>query len=152
LPNLIEKNANPIGVIEVGKYNNQDLRLRGSVWAELLLPYTLKFKSTLGVDHQSLEETLYDNKVFGAGSGQWNGALYVSQGQLSQYTSSNLLTYNKIIAKHNFDALLGFEAQESKMKSINNSGYDILDSDLLSSSSIGTLWSWNGHSENYALL
>ncbi|MGH2622204.1 MAG: SusC/RagA family TonB-linked outer membrane protein, partial [Sphingobacterium sp.] len=152
LPNLIEKNANPIGVIEVGKYNNQDLRLRGSVWAELLLPYALKFKSTLGVDHQSLEETLYDNKVFGAGSGQWNGALYVSQGQLSQYTSSNLLTYNKIIAEHNFDALLGFEAQESKMKSINNSGYDILDSELLSSSSIGTLWSWNGQSENYALL
>src|SRR5690606_37556749 len=31
-------------------------------------------------------------------------------------------------------------------------GYDILDSELLSSSSIGTLWSWNGRSENYSLL
>lgn len=152
LPNQIEKNANPIGVITVGKYANKDIRLRGGAFAELILPYAFKFKSTLGIDHQSLEETLYDNKVFGAGGGQWNGALYVAQGQRSQFTSSNLLSYQKSINKHNLDVLIGFEAEESKMKSINNSGYDILDSELLSSSSIGTLWSWNGQSENYSLL
>ncbi|MBB2950339.1 SusC/RagA family TonB-linked outer membrane protein [Sphingobacterium sp. JUb56] len=152
LPNLIEKNANPIGVIEVGKYENKDLRLRGSAFAELVLPYSIKFKSTLGIDHQSLEETLYDNKVFGAGGGQWNGALYVAQGQRSQLMTSNILSYQNRINKHSFDILAGFEAEESKMKSINNSGYDILDNELLSSSSIGTLWSWNGQSDNYALI
>jgi len=152
LPNQIEKNANPIGVINVGKYANKDLRLRGAVFAELVLPYAIRFKSTLGIDHQSLEETLYDNKVFGAGGGQWNGALYVAQGQRSQFTTSNLLSYQKRLDVHDVDVLLGFEAQESKMKSINNAGYDILDSELLSSSSIGTLWSWNGQSDNYSLL
>ncbi|WP_400263444.1 SusC/RagA family TonB-linked outer membrane protein [Sphingobacterium sp. SG20118] len=152
LPNEIEKNANPIGVIEVGKYANKDVRLRGSAYAEFILPYAIKFKSTLGIDHQSLEETLYDNKVFGAGGGQWNGALYVAQGQRSQFTSSNIVTYQKKSNIHAFDVLLGFEAQESNMKSMNNSGYDILDNELLSSSSIGTLWSWNGQSENYSLL
>lgn len=152
LPNLIEKNANPIGVIEVGKYENKDLRLRGTAFAEFLLPYAIKLKSTLGIDHQSLEETLYDNKVFGAGGGQWNGALYVAQGQRSQYSSSTILSYQKTIDKHSFDVLAGFEAEESKMKSINNSGYDILDNELLSSSSIGTLWSWNGQSDNYSLV
>lgn len=152
LPNDIEKNANPIGVIKVGQYLNNEFRVRGNVFAEFILHEGLKFKTTLGVDHQTNEESLYDNKEFGAGGGVWNGVLYVAQGELFQNTSSNLLTYNKQINKHNFGGLLGFESQVSKLKSINNSGYDILDSELLSSSSIGTLWSWSGYSENNSLL
>ncbi len=152
LPNQIEKNANPIGVIQVGEYLNKDMRLRGNAFAELTLPYDLVFKTTFGVDHQSLEESLYDNKEFGAGGGQWNGVLYVAQGQVLQATSSNQLMYKRHFGSHHLEALLGFESQQSKMKSINNSGYDILDSELLSSSSIGTLWSWNGKSEDYSLL
>lgn len=152
LPNDIEKNANPIGVIKVGKYANNEFRVRGNVFAELKLLNDLKFRTTYGVDHQATEELLYDNKEFGAGGGVWNGVLYVAQGETFQYTSSNLLTYTKQVDKHTFEGLVGFESQVSKMKSINNSGYDILDSDLLSSSSIGTLWSWTGYSENYSLL
>ncbi|WP_434036246.1 SusC/RagA family TonB-linked outer membrane protein [Formosa sp. 4Alg 33] len=152
LPNDIEKNANPIGVIEVGQYLNNEFRVRGDAFAEIQILKNLKFKSTFGIDHQSLEESLYDNKEFGAGGGVWNGVLYVSQGEVFQHTISNLLTYNKQVNKHGFDGLLGFESQVSKMKSIRNSGYDILDSELLSSSSIGSLWSWTGYSENYSLL
>ncbi|PKA98529.1 TonB-linked SusC/RagA family outer membrane protein [Flavobacteriaceae bacterium MAR_2009_75] len=152
LPNDIEKNANPIGVIKVGEYVNNEFRVRGDAFAEFNLYDGLKFKTTFGIDHQSNEESLYDNKEFGAGGGVWNGVLYVSQGEVFQYTTSNLLTYNKQIDRHGFGALLGFEKQESKMKSIRNAGYDILDSDLLSSSSIGSLWSWSGYSENYSLL
>lgn len=152
LPNQIEKNANPIGVIEVGEYLNKDMRLRGNAFVDLDLPSDFAFRTTLGIDHQSLEESLYDNKEFGAGGGQWNGVLYVAQGQVLQTTTSSQLTYKRHYAAHSVDALLGFESQQSNMKSINNSGYDILDSELLSSSSIGTLWSWNGNSENYSLL
>jgi len=152
LPNGIEKNANPIGVIEVGQYINNEFRVRGDVFAQFALLQGLQFKTTLGIDHQTNEESLYDNKEFGAGGGVWNGVLYVSQGEVLQNTSSNLLTYNKQVGKHGFGVLLGFESQLSKMKSMNNSGYDILDSDLLSSSSIGALWSWTGYSENYSLL
>ncbi|MGO1242885.1 MAG: SusC/RagA family TonB-linked outer membrane protein [Sphingobacterium sp.] len=152
LPNQIEKNANPIGVIQVGEYLNKDVRLRGNAFLELALPYDFTFKSTFGLDHQSLDESLYDNKEFGAGGGEWNGVLYVAQGQVLQTTSSSQLVYMKHFAAHQIDALLGFESQQSNMKSINNSGYDILDSELLSSSSIGTLWSWNGKSEDYSLL
>ena len=152
LPNDIEKNANPIGVIKVGEYVNNEFRVRGDAFAEFNLYDGLKFKTTFGIDYQSNEESLYDNKEFGAGGGVWNGVLYVSQGEVFQYTTSNLLTYNKQIDRHGFGALLGFEKQESKMKSIRNAGYDILDSDLLSSSSIGSLWSWSGYSENYSLL
>ncbi|WP_339715196.1 TonB-dependent receptor [uncultured Kriegella sp.] len=152
LPNDIEKNANPIGVIKVGQYLNNEFRVRGDVFADFALLKGLRFKTTFGIDHQTNEESLYDNKEFGAGGGVWNGVLYVSQGEVFQHTSSNLLTYNKQINKHGFGGLLGFESQVSKMKSIRNSGYDILDSELLSSSSIGSLWSWSGYSENYALL
>ncbi|WPP49734.1 SusC/RagA family TonB-linked outer membrane protein [Catalinimonas niigatensis] len=152
LPNDIEKNANPIGVIKVGQYANNQFRVRGDVFAELQLLKDLKFKTTFGVDQQTNEESLYDNKEFGAGGGTWNGVLYVAQGEVFQYTSSNLFTYDKKMNKHGFGGLLGFESQVSNMKSINNSGYDILDSELLSSSSIGALWSWTGYSENYALL
>lgn len=152
LPNGIEKNSNPIGIIKVGKYANNEVRVRGSAFAEIKILEELKFKTTFGVDHQSNEESLYDNKEFGAGGGKWNGVLYVSQGGVFQHTSSNLLTYNKTVNEHSFGGLLGFESQISKMKSITNSGYDVLDSELLSSSSMGTLWSWKGFSENYALL
>lgn len=152
LPNGIEKNSNPIGIIEVGKYQNNEIRVRGNAFAEVKLSGDLKFKTTLGIDHQANEESLYDNKEFGAGGGKWNGVLYVSQGSVFQHTSSNLLTYNKTIDNHSFGGLLGFESQISKMKSIRNAGYDVLDSELLSSSSMGTLWSWKGHSENYTLL
>lgn len=152
LPNDIEKNANPIGVIKVGQYLNNETRVRGNAFAEITLLQDLKFKTTFGIDHQSLKESLYDNKEFGSGGGVWNGVLYVSQAEVFQYTSSNLLTYNTQVNKHRFGGLLGFESQASKMKSINNSGYDILDNDLLSSSSIGSLWSWTGYSENYSLL
>ncbi|MFL0169576.1 SusC/RagA family TonB-linked outer membrane protein [Tenacibaculum maritimum] len=152
LPNGIEKNANPIGMIKVGKYANNEFRVRGNAFAELTLMKNISFKTTVGVDHQTNEEALYDNKEFGAGGGKWNGVLYVSQGEALQYSTSNVLTYKQQLKQHNFVGLLGFESQESKMKSINNSGYDILDNELLSSSSIGTLWSWKGKSENYALL
>ncbi|WP_233897659.1 SusC/RagA family TonB-linked outer membrane protein [Tenacibaculum piscium] len=152
LPNGIEKNANPIGIIKVGEYINNEFRVRGNAFAQINLTKEFNFKTTFGIDHQNNEESLYDNKEFGAGGGKWNGVLYVSQGKAFQYTSSNLLTFNKEVNKHAFGALLGFESQVSKMKSINNSGYDILDNELLSSSSIGSLWSWKGHSENYALL
>lgn len=152
LPNDIEKNANPIGIIEVGEYVNNEFRVRGDVFAEFNLYEGLKFKTTFGFDHQTLEELLYDNKEFGAGGGIWNGVLYVAQAEVNQTTSSNILTYTKQVKKHGFGGLLGFESQESKLKSINNSGYDILDNELLSSSSIGSLWSWTGFSENYSLL
>lgn len=152
LPNGIEKNSNPIGIIKVGKYANNEIRVRGSAFAEIKILEELKFKTTFGVDHQSNEESLYDNKEFGAGGGKWNGVLYVSQGGVFQHTSSNLLTYNKTVNEHSFGGLLGFESQISKMKSIRNAGYDVLDNELLSSSSMGTLWSWKGFSENYALL
>lgn len=152
LPNQIEKNANPIGVIEVGQYINNEFRVRGDVFTEINILKDLKFKTTFGIDHQTNEESLYDNKEFGAGGGRWNGVLYVAQGEVFQNTSSNLLTYSRQIGKHEFGGLLGFESQVSKMKSIRNAGYDILDSELLSSSSISTLWSWSGYSENYSLL
>lgn len=152
LPNDIEKNANPIGIIEVGEYDNNEVRVRGDVFAEFFIYDGLNFKTTFGIDHQSNEESLYDNKEFGAGGGVWNGVLYVAQGDVFQYTTSNLLTYNKQFGKHGVGALLGLEQQESKMKSIRNAGYDVLDSDLLSSSSLGSLWSWSGYSENYSLL
>ncbi|WP_291870872.1 TonB-dependent receptor [Maribacter sp.] len=152
LPNGIEKNANPIGIIEVGEYINNEFRVRGDVFAELNILKDFKFKTTIGIDHQTNEESLYDNKEFGAGGGKWNGVLYVTQGEVFQNTSSNLLTYNKQVNNHAFGGLLGFESQVSKMKSIRNAGYDILDSELLSSSSIGSLWSWSGYSENYSLL
>lgn len=79
LPNDIEKNANPIGIIEVGEYDNNEVRVRGDVFAEFFIYDGLNFKTTFGIDHQSNEESLYDNKEFGAGGGVWNGVLYVAQ-------------------------------------------------------------------------
>jgi len=152
LPNQIEKNANPIGVLDVGEYLNQEFRVRGDVSAEFKILEPLTFKTTFGVDQQAIDETLYDNKEFGAGGGIWNGVLNRVKSEVLQYTSSNILNYNKEFEVHNFHVLLGQEVQVSKMNSINVYGYDILDSELLSSSSIGSLWSHSGYSENYSLL
>ncbi|GAA3650461.1 TonB-dependent receptor [Flavivirga jejuensis] len=152
LPNLIEKNANPLGVIDVGVYENTEFRVRGHFFAKIDLSKNLEFSTTYGIDHQTVDETLYDNKEFGAGGGIWNGVLNRVKSEISQYTTSNILNYKTLIEKHKIELLAGGELQQSKMTSINNYGYDVLDSDLLSSSSIGTLWSWSGQAENYALL
>lgn len=152
LPNEIEKNANPIGVLKVGEYNNTEFRVRGDAFAEFQILEPLNFKTTFGVDQQAIDETLYDNKEFGAGGGIWNGVLNRVKSEILQYTVSNVLTYNQNFERHGLNALLGQESQVSKMNSINVYGYDVLDSELLSASSIGTLWSHTGFSENYSLL
>ncbi len=152
LPNDIEKNANPIGLLTVGEYKNTEFRVRGDAYAEFQIIDPLSFKTTFGVDQQAIDETLYDNKEFGAGGGIWNGVLNRVKSEVFQYTVTNLLNYNNDFGKHGFDVLLGQESQVSQMNSINVYGYDILDSELLSASSIGTLWSHTGFSENYSLL
>ncbi|SDD88148.1 TonB-linked outer membrane protein, SusC/RagA family [Pricia antarctica] len=152
LPNDIEKNANPIGVLKVGKYENTEFRVRGNAYTEFQILDPLTFKTTFGIDQQAIDETLYDNKVFGAGGGIWNGVLNRVKSEVFQYTVTNLLNYNDNFGNHGIEVLLGQESQVSKMNSINVYGYDILDSELLSSSSIGTLWSHTGYAENYSLL
>lgn len=152
LPNDIEKNANPIGVLKVGEYENTEFRVRGDAFAEFQIMEPLKFKTTFGIDQQAIDETLYDNKEFGAGGGIWNGVLNRVKSEVLQYTVSNVLNYNDNFGKHGLDVLLGHELQESNMNSINVYGYDVLDSELLSASSIGSLWSHTGYAENYSLL
>ncbi|HER39719.1 MAG TPA: SusC/RagA family TonB-linked outer membrane protein, partial [Salinimicrobium catena] len=152
LPNDIEKNANPIGVLKVGEYDNTEFRVRGDAFAEFQIMEPLSFKTTFGIDQQAIDETLYDNKEFGAGGGIWNGVLNRVKSEVFQYTVSNILNYNDNFGKHGFDVLLGQESQVSKMSSINVYGYDVLDSELLSASSIGSLWSHTGYAENYSLL
>ena len=151
LPNDIEKNANPIGVLKVGEYENTEFRVRGDAFAEFQIMEPLKFKTTFGIDQQAIDETLYDNKEFGAGGGIWNGVLNRVKSEVLQYTVSNILNYNDNFGKHGLDLMLGQEAQVSKMNSINVYGYDVLDSELLSASSIGSLWSHTGFAENYSL-
>ncbi|MDX1751850.1 MAG: TonB-dependent receptor [Salinimicrobium sediminis] len=152
LPNDIEKNANPIGVLKVGKYENIEFRVRGDAFAKFQIIDPLSFKTTFGIDQQAIDETLYDNKEFGAGGGIWNGVLNRVKSEVFQYTVSNILNYNDTYGQHGFDILLGQESQVSKMNSINVYGYDVLDSELLSASSIGSLWSHTGYAENYSLL
>ncbi|MGI0107487.1 SusC/RagA family TonB-linked outer membrane protein [Salinimicrobium sp. WS361] len=152
LPNEIEKNANPIGVLKVGEYENKEFRVRGDASAEFQIIDPLSFKTTFGIDQQAIDETLYDNKEFGAGGGIWNGVLNRVKSEVFQYTISNILNYNKMYGNHGLDVLLGQESQVSEMNSINVYGYDVLDSELLSASSIGALWSHTGYAENYSLL
>lgn len=152
LPNDIEKNANPIGVLKVGEYENTEFRVRGDAFAEFQIMEPLSFKTTFGIDQQAIDETLYDNKEFGAGGGIWNGVLNRVKSEVFQYTVSNILNYNDTFGQHGIDVLLGHESQVSKMNSINVYGYDVLDSELLSASSIGSLWSNTGYAENYSLL
>ena len=152
LPNDIEKNANPIGVLKVGEYENTEFRVRGDAFAEFQVMEPLKFKTTFGIDQQAIDETLYDNKEFGAGGGIWNGVLNRVKSEVLQYTVSNILNYNNNFGQHGLDVLLGHELQESNMSSINVYGYDVLDSELLSASSIGSLWSNTGYAEDYSLL
>ncbi|NJX17314.1 hypothetical protein, partial [Tamlana crocina] len=104
------------------------------------------------IDQQAIDETLYDNKEFGAGGGIWTGVLNRVKSEVFQYTISNILNYNKMYGNHGLDVLLGQESQVSEMNSINVYGYDVLDSELLSASSIGALWSHTGYAENYSLL
>lgn len=152
LPNDIEKNANPIGVLKVGDYENTEFRVRGDAFAEFQILNALSFKTTFGIDQQAIDETLYDNKEFGAGGGIWNGVLNRVKSEVFQYTTTNTLNYNKNFRDHGINILLGQESQVSNMSSINVYGYDVLDSELLSASSIGTLWSHTGYAENYSLL
>ncbi|MCB7480328.1 SusC/RagA family TonB-linked outer membrane protein [Christiangramia sediminis] len=152
LPNDIEKNANPIGVLKVGEYENAEFRVRGDAYAKFQVLEPLSFKTTFGVDQQAIDETLYDNKEFGAGGGIWNGVLNRVKSEVFQYTVTNILNYNENYGNHGLDVLLGQESQVSNMNSINVYGYDVLDSELLSASSIGSLWSHTGYAENYALL
>lgn len=152
LPNDIEKNANPIGVLRVGEYENKEFRVRGDAFAEFQILDPLSFRTTFGIDQQAIDETLYDNKEFGAGGGTWNGVLNRVKSEVFRHSVSNILNFNENFGDHGIDILLGQESQVTKMNSVDVYGYDVLDSELLSASSIGTLWSHTGFSENYSLM
>ncbi len=81
-----------------------------TAYAELNLAEDLKFKSTLGVDLIFTDFTGYDtpesrNGRSTNGSGSKNHRIW------KMITSSNILSYQKSIGDHNFDAIAGFEME-----------------------------------------
>ncbi|MBV9986484.1 MAG: TonB-dependent receptor [Chitinophagaceae bacterium] len=119
----------------------KELGLRGSGSAEYKILDNLRFKSAIGIDYNSLEETQYNNPFYGDGavlatgspvSGpnvQYNtgttGRIFEYFTRYTNYDWTNTLDYNGKISRSGdftFNAQVGYEAQLSKLYSISSQG------------------------------
>ncbi len=78
-----------------------------------ILPY-LNFRTTFGIDWKNTRERVYEGEK--SLDGQMDGnPIDVQDWRYYKWTSSNILTFNKVFAgKHSVDVLAGYEATEYK--------------------------------------
>jgi TonB-linked SusC/RagA family outer membrane protein len=108
--------ANPAGKISRTNLNYKNLRLLGTIYAELEIIENLKFKSSFGLDLTRNDIYNFVPKFFAASDeNNLEPKVYRGFEKENNWLSENTLTYNKTFAeKHNFVFLLGYTVQADR--------------------------------------
>lgn len=118
---------NPLAVLYRAKDNiNTDNQFFGSAFADLKIIEGLNLKTTYGVRYDNYTNISigYPNPEFAEGN-YTNNPLNESQGNASEWTWTNTLTYKKTFAeKHDLTLLAGTEAVKSNGRVVSGTGND----------------------------
>ncbi|MCL7764722.1 TonB-dependent receptor [Polaribacter sp. Z014] len=120
--------VNPIRAQTIGNAINKSLGIIGNVYAEVEIMDGLKFKSQVGLDYYTYDNSSFkpsysDDSVEGSTTHAQNyAAITRNTGSGQTIIFDNSLTYNTTIAdKHNIEALLLVEKYQGQNKNLNAS-------------------------------
>ena len=132
-PTGFQELKNPVAMLNQPRQekDNND-KLVGSFWAELDVAPNLKFRSSYGFDLAFWGRDGYQFPHFLAsqGSNITQSSVWSEMNRGYTWLAENVLTYNKsFIEKHNVTVVLGQSGQKYRVRKLNGSDYDLLETD-----------------------
>ncbi len=110
---------NPLASLNAANVENFKNNLQSNVYAQILLPFGLSFKSTFGYSYYN-ESQNYFQDAFSSGSvSNQNNSLNKLNVESTQLLSNYVLSYDKTIDKHNINAVAGYEQISNKFSNSN---------------------------------
>jgi TonB-linked SusC/RagA family outer membrane protein len=139
-------NTNPGAKVLERDRNDYKFKIYGSFYAKYNITKDLSFKTTVLGDYQNTRRDRWQG-VLSNRNGASAAKFSISTENRIHLVIDNLLTYNKIIGKHEISAILGFSAEkyDTTFENVNATGYD---SDLIKTISAATTIS-NAESYEY---
>lgn len=140
--------------------NNDASNLNARYYAQISLPYNIKFKTTLNLDDNTSRSYTYDSAIWGSGQSEpWGNTIRPSGGSASRsnfhsmsVTNSNILSWNQSFDKHNISFLVGQEAYYQRTEYTAGGGSGIYQMNQFQvDSATKDYWS-SSFSDRYALL
>ena len=126
-------NANNPVAVQQRRASNQfkQWNIIGSVFAEVdfLKNFTARTSFNGNVTNQFYRQVNYNTYENGESHNSNNGAAEDAR-YYTNYNWSNILTYSKIVGKHNIKVLLGYEQKENNTRFISGSGTNIFSTDF----------------------
>ncbi|WP_299182197.1 TonB-dependent receptor [uncultured Aquimarina sp.] len=109
---------NPVAASEIRNSTLERFKMNGNIYLDLKLANNLKFRTDLGYDYNTAKtQSFFPTYDFGSLSNRLNSSFRAANEGL-YYLFKNYLTYTPSIGNHNFDILLGTEAQKTEFQGL----------------------------------
>ena len=119
--------TNPVAIADLEDRRNENLRLRGNLYAELQLLESLKYRASVGY------ETSRDHYNYLKKDGFWTlnqafdpAIINENRGESSTAIIENTLTFNKELGKHSFNIIAGQSYQRNNYAQMNGTKRNVL--------------------------
>ena len=110
---------NPVAILYRQRNNNEkDVRLLGSIYAEVDILKGLKFRSNFGIDYNNSYRNTFSDINPEHSEGGFNTSFAIRSNYQYRWTFANTLNYDKTFGKHTFKALAGVESVDYKLEQI----------------------------------
>ncbi|TAJ11512.1 SusC/RagA family TonB-linked outer membrane protein [Marinilabiliaceae bacterium JC017] len=142
-------NYNPVANLNLHKRNSDVNSLMNTSFLKIQILPELSFKTTLGIDYKDVRDHEYitPQTLFGQ---ELDGGVTEKVKEYYNWTSSNILTYNKIFADvHSLDVLGGYELNSYKSDYVYASGGGAND-DIPNLSGVSKNQSVGGNASDYS--
>lgn len=124
-PGLAFSGSHPVGAIDNANVEDFRNNLQANIFGEVQLPFHLNFRSNVGYSYYNQTQNYFQNAFsiggVGAGTNSLNKLSVESQSLLTNF----ILTYNQTFAKHNINAVAGYEQITSKFNNVNVTANDV---------------------------
>lgn len=117
---------NPVSILYRARNNNErDVRLLGSIYAEVDVLKGLRFRSSYGMDYNNNYSTAFKEVNPEHSEGNFQTSFSIVSGFQYRWTLTNTLNFEKSFGKHELKLLAGTEAVEYKREQVggDRSGY-----------------------------
>lgn len=100
---------NPVGLAEMDIYNSVGKSVVTSIYADIQLPFNIKYKSIAAVDYATNDATEYYNPYHGNGAGVGGRSTQATAENIA-LNLTNILAWDRMFGDNTVSALLGHEA------------------------------------------